>query len=555
MKFVNSASLTTTLLTLAPLISIASAGQAPGSLKMDFKVKRDASNNDAPLLDSYERRLAKRAEEDEDQGARPVNLELINNKTVYLAELYIGSNEDWVEVQIDTGSSDLWVMSSDVTCEKSSDSKRKRDQPSKSENIYANKRDDESDIASYISAHPDSTEFPEPGDDGLDDSSSSSDDGSGSQTCTAMGSFNTANSDTFVQNDTLPFLAIYADNSNAIGFWGHDTVKVGNLSVKDVSFAIVNSTTNKAGVFGVGLPGLETTAESGSEYENFPLKLKSEGIINKALYSLYLNDVNTSTGSILFGAIDHAKYEGTLETLPVLASDNNSTKHADFKVEVTDVTLNFEDSSKNILNNTTGAILDSGATLSFLSSDQVDLVGQAIGGNYSEKESIYQVDCSYQDLDSTLDIKFGKNKTIKIPFHSLIVEDDGKCYLGLQTAPESGYILFGDNVLRNAYIVYDVEDLEVHIAQAYYADEEDIEVVVGKVNSGGGQNSTSVGGGNGSNSTSSNSSSSNPSSSSNGTSTQPSTKPSSGSTNGGLSVYNLSWVSVIAGLVISFSLL
>lgn len=83
-------------------------------------------------------------------------------------------------------------------------------------------------------------------------------------------------------------------------------------------------------------------------------------------------------------------------------------------------------------------------------------------------------------------------------------------------------------MLRSAYIVYDLEEYEVHIGQVYYTDDEDIEVVDGSVTTGGGQNSTRVGGGSGSSSSSS-----------------------SSNKNGALSVFNLSWYSVLVGLLVS----
>ncbi|KAI5970215.1 hypothetical protein CANMA_000827 [Candida margitis] len=552
-------SISASLLTLTPMILAASADA--GSLKMDFNIRRGASREDLSPVDDVDPRFVKRSDED---GA--VELELINNHTLYLAELYVGSNEEKVQVQIDTGSSDLWFMSSDVQCEKSNSSKKKRDEPSKSENVDANKRDDddEGDILSYISSHPEITDLPAPGDDGISVSSNSAE---GPNTCTVYGSFSTDDSDTFVQNGTELLFVAYADGTSASGTWGHDTVKVANISVSDVSFGIVNDTNIQVGILGLGLPGLESLSVNGSTYENLPLKMKSDGAIKKALYSLYLNGADAKTGSILFGAIDHAKYEGTLETLPVLESEGDiEGQPSYFIVALNSISFNHEGTVKNLSDNSTGVLLDSGSTLSYVQPEAAKAFAEELDGEYSESAGAYVIDCKYKESNSTLDIKF-VNKTIHIPLPELVLKSDGKCYLGILEDTNTG-TLFGDNILRSAYIVYDVEDTEVHIGQAYYTDDEDIEVVDGKVNTAGGQNSTVIDGGSASNSNGTNSSGSSNSTSS-GTSSTSSSKTSSSGTsstssskssssansNDGLSIFNLSWVSMLAGLMVSFSLL
>lgn len=54
----------------------------------------------------------------------------------------------------------------------------------------------------------------------------------------------------------------------------------------------------------------------GLEYTNFPIALKNAGYIDKAVYSLYLDSPSATTGSLLFGGYDSAKISGNLVTLP-----------------------------------------------------------------------------------------------------------------------------------------------------------------------------------------------------------------------------------------------
>ena len=149
---------------------------------------------------------------------------------------------------------------------------------------------------------------------------------------------------------------------------------------------------------------------------------------------------------------------------------------------------------------------------------------------------------SYQnDTTSTLQISFGK-KIINVPLSDLVLESTygTTCYLGLfEQSSNSSYILFGDNVLRNAYVVYDLEDNEVHIGQAYYTDDEDIEIVENTVPTGGGQDSTSTKP-QSSSETDSSRGSSNGSGSQSSSSAASSSTDSGGKTNAALPVYSVS---------------
>ena len=96
----------------------------------------------------------------------------------------------------------------------------------------------------------------------------------------------------------------------------------GGLDLSGLSFAVANKSNSTVGVLGIGLPMLEVTysgkvavADKRSyQYDNFPLFLKRSGAIDATAYSLFLNDETQTSGSVLFGAVDHSKYLGQLYT-------------------------------------------------------------------------------------------------------------------------------------------------------------------------------------------------------------------------------------------------
>ncbi|KAI5970427.1 hypothetical protein CANMA_000590 [Candida margitis] len=524
MKISNKTSIAVVLALWLPVAAANSKDVSPKSFKIRFDVRRGSARDLLSPIGESRPKFVKR----DNEGS--FEIELVNEQTFYLADLYIGSNEDKNQVLVDTGSSDLWVMSHDLECYASYYSGRKRDaknvlhagtglkfiddkvdksnkkrqlgekapEPIKSRNRIPEKRA-QSDSArfsyTYLTDYPEASQYPEPTI-SIPYSDYTYESYNGAATCTSYGTYNTENSDTFSQNDTDPFEISYADGTFALGIWGHDTVRIGNLSVRDLSFAIANESSSDIGVLGIGLPGLEVTQDIGGySYENLPLKMKSDGVINKALYSLYLDKADADSGSILFGAVDHAKYVETLETLKLRNTYEEYDYPVKFEVAVDNISVDKNGKNTTVLSSTTGAVLDSGSTLSYLRSNQIAAIAEALDGTYSSSSDAYIIDCDYEnDRSTTIDITFG-NKVIKVPVADLVLESyyGSTCYLGLfRQSSSTTYILFGDNVLRSAYVVYDLEDNEVHIGQAYYTEDEDIEVVDQSVPTTGGQKPTST---------------------------------------------------------------
>lgn len=520
-------SLSSWLLALAAAAAFVDTAASKHNLKINFQVRRGSDKSLLSPTEDSEPKLVKRDKNDHDSDETDVEdgsleIELINEKTFYFADLLVGSNKEKNQVLIDTGSSDLWVMSNEVDCNIYGTYSRKRDAKNvfdsllfgkessgdedmtKERNIENKdwfKRDMNPD--SIITGLSESTQLStlDSGErDRLDSSSASSSSSyDHARKCTSYGSFNTGESDTFVQNDTTPFNVTYADGSYARGVYGHDTVEIeGGVTIPDVSFAIVNKSSSEIGVLGIGLPGLESTnINNGGKrymYENLPMKMKSEGIINKTIYSLYLDQSNAKSGTILFGAVDHAKYLGTLETLPLVRIDSKYNYPLKFDVIVEKIDVNNDGDKVSALTSKETAVLDSGSTLSYLRSSQIEEIAQALGAKYISGLGAYRIDCDYLKSDATLDISFG-SKIIKVPVSELIMKTySGKqCHLGIfRVALDFPYIILGDNVLRSAYVVYDVENYKVHIGQVYYTNDEDIEVVEGDVPTSGGQTSTRV---------------------------------------------------------------
>ncbi|CAK7904675.1 candidapepsin-9 [[Candida] anglica] len=449
---------------VASLIAVTTAKNVATPLKLDFSVQRGTRNDHSS---DYQPHLVKRQTSNDS-----FTMELINESTFYVAALEFGTKGDKVSVLVDTGSSDLWIPSHDVICYETPYMKKR------SEAFTRDVKEGGNDIDDIFGKH---------GIDPTKASLSSPIEGGNVQkaveamtnTCTTYGSFATGNSGTFKTNTTnQEFYIAYADNTEAIGVWGYDDVKIGDTIVKDLSFAVVNQSSSNVGVLGIGYASLETTFSAFDEmYDNLPLKLKGDGLIKKNAYSLYLNSNDTKSGSILFGAVDHAKYEGQLQTVQIVGAVTGSYPDPNrIIVVLSGISVDDNGNDIGVSGDSYPALLDTGSTATFMPSALAAQISKALGGYYSTSVGAYQVPCS---SDSNVNIKFNfSGVTISVPYEELILHYSSSCYLSIfPSASTSKYIIFGDNFLRRAYVVYDLEDHVVALAQVKYTDKEDIEVI------------------------------------------------------------------------------
>ena len=190
------------------------------------------------------------------------------------------------------------------------------------------------------------------------------------------------------------------------------------------------------------------------------MTLKNQGIISKNAYSLYLNSRQATSGQIIFGGVDNAKYSGALIALPV-TSDNELRIH-----------LNTVKVAGQSINADVDVLLDSGTTITYLQQGVADQVISAFNGQetYDANGNLfYLVDCN---LSGSVDFDFDKNARISVPaseFTAPLYTEDGQVYDQCQLLfGTSDYNILGDNFLRSAYIVYDLDDNEISLAQVKY---------------------------------------------------------------------------------------
>lgn len=127
-------------------------------------------------------------------------------------------------------------------------------------------------------------------------------------------------------------------------------------------------------------------------------------------------------------------------------------------------------------------ILDSGTTLTYIPDDMAKEIATGVGAGEDPNAGVY-VPCSLMNSPATFNFGFGNSKgpTIQVQISEFVIPyqtlDDGSvpmdqdgneiCQWGINGAGDSPN-LFGDTFLRSAYVVYDLQNKNIGIAQTVF---------------------------------------------------------------------------------------
>ncbi|CAH2350197.1 hypothetical protein CLIB1423_01S04698 [[Candida] railenensis] len=294
------------------LLATALVAAQDGFLKMGFDVLKGDSLPSA-LQDYARSHHHKHGHHHRRDGSEFLSLELANADNFYVAKVSVGTPGQEISVVLDTGSSDLWITaSSNPKC-----------------------------IAN-----------------------------GGTIDCEEFGSFDYTESSTFKNAGTALDIT-YIDGTNSKGYWASDSVAFGTSStIPNVTFGVANVTDSSAGVCGLSFPILQRNP---TQYDNLPILLKKQGVIQSESFSLYLTSETATTGNILFGAYDNAKFEGTLEEIPIpqVATSKGAMVYAYLWIPLDSVSLkigNTTTSSTTSVSSTISSIASSSTSSSVVTS-------------------------------------------------------------------------------------------------------------------------------------------------------------------------------------------
>lgn len=349
-----------------------------------------------------------------------VHVDLDNEQTLYFADVAVGDPPQQFRLHVDTGSSDMWVNS------------------------------DTSQICQY------------PGD-----------------YCSISGTYS-ANDSSSSEYVNSAFNISYLDGSSATGDYVSDNITIGNLTLPRIQFGVGYNSTSPQGILGLGYrSGTVQVLRAGLRpYDNLPSALVETGAIRTPAYSLWLNDLDASMGSILFGGVDTERYIEPLLTVPIIPQSSfmngtNSAEYVRLIIAMTALGRN-DDPSLNIANDIAlGVLLDSGSSITYLPNNLVNALYDAYNVQYSARYSVGIVDCNLADSPDTIDFSFSGAR-VRVPLNELVLTNGVRrstgqsvCIFGISPNEGSASIL-GDTFLRSAYVVYDLAANEISLAQTNF---------------------------------------------------------------------------------------
>jgi hypothetical protein len=292
--------------------------------------------------------------------------------------------------------------------------------------------------------------------------------------CALAGTYE-ANSSSTYSYLASDFNISYVDGSGASGDYVTDTFSIGDTTLPKLQFGIGYTSSSPEGILGVGyqINEVQVGRAGKAAYNNLPAQLVANGQIQSNAYSLWLNDLDASTGSILFGGVDTSQYHGSLETLPI---QKEQGYFAEFLITLTEVSLG---STVIASNQALAVLLDSGSSLSYLPDAMTEAIYEMVNAEYDSAEGAAYVPCSLASNSSTLDFTFS-SPVISVSMNELVIPvtsstgrqitfADGTpaCLFGIAPAGASTSVL-GDTFIRSAYLVYDLSNNEISIAQTNF---------------------------------------------------------------------------------------
>lgn len=276
----------------------------------------------------------------------------------------------------------------------------------------------------------------------------------------------------------------YVDGSHSDGDYFRDTFTIANTTLFNLTMGLGKDTTIPYGLVGVGYTANEAiigTEESvAAEYANLPALMMEQGLVATNAYSLWLNDLDASTGNILFGGVDTEKYVGNLTRIPILKNPESGDFDT-FIVALTSVNAVSSSGTDQLTSQEAPikVVLDSGTTLSYLPTDIAEQIWQEVGAIYSAKFGLAVIPCRMQTSAGYFSFGFAGQGGPRIDVRmdelvlDLVVEGpaptfgsgeyagEDACEFGIQNT--TGTNLLGDTFLRSAYVVYDLINNEIGI--------------------------------------------------------------------------------------------
>merc|ERR1719463_558045 len=163
-------------------------------------------------------------------------------------------------------------------------------------------------------------------------------------------------------------------------------------------------------------------------------------LIDEPVFSFYLQKDPAQPGQLTFGGVDHSKFDGEIQYVPLTDETYWKVAMEGMKYGNTDITSKVS------------AIVDSGTSLIAGPKDKVDQIAKAAGATLVAGKE-YTIDCA----------KIGS-----LPADDYVLKVQGQClfaFMGIELPPKLGEMwILGDVFMRKYYTVFDYGNKQVGMA-------------------------------------------------------------------------------------------
>ncbi|KAJ2383938.1 aspartic proteinase precursor [Coemansia sp. RSA 2603] len=290
-----------------------------------------------------------------------------------------------------------------------------------------------------------------------------------SSACIPHERFNSSSSSTYITSH-LPFSLNYGTGA-LMGQVGADTLRVGNLTVPGVHLGLATHMGHffqKAqfdGVFGLGFPRLSRIQAQPPLFA-----MAHAGLLEKPVFSFWVREGKNGQhagGEVVLGGVNPARFEGRVRTLPLV-------RKMYWEVELNGLLIN-ENPLPNLSSQT--AIIDTGTSLIVLPATDADIVNQFLGAvPLFDEYGLYAIDCHHANKPTVQFAIGGETFEIK-PSHYILPVGKDRCVTAFaaSTSPDLNRWVIGNSFLRAWHTTFDMENLEIRLAQAVQTDVDSVD--------------------------------------------------------------------------------
>lgn len=297
------------------------------------------------------------------------------------------------------------------------------------------------------------------------------------------GSLDVQSSSTFQVTIPGAFQIAYGDGTSDTGDYFTDEVTIGEskfpagmLTIGLATDILDGNVPNDGhGLVGVGYQALASSFEAASAVNlsapTIVQAMVENGDIERQSYSIYLNTKESGEGAVIFGGVDPTKYEGDLVALPIIPSAGNI--YDSFNVALTGIGV-IDNGTTHMVTPDDFAVpilLDSGTVSQRLPSEPFTQISTALAADENGL-----VTCTLLEVDVSVVYYFGGEggPSITVPLSAMLEPLDGitvgdgtpACLLYMRAAPEPSDYILGDSFMRSGYFVYDLDNNLAALAQA-----------------------------------------------------------------------------------------